>query len=249
MDERLLATPSVALERCNYLVCEMAELSVTALKKALNLLSSYDATVAEEIRKAEDRADHYEDILGTYLVKLSSYQIGDEDSAAVSKLLKVIGDFERISDHSINIVESAEELDSKGISFTSEAEKELGVMCSAVSEILTLSYQAFVKNDLNAAREIEPLEDVIDGLKDKLRNGHVQRLKDGACSIEVGFVWADLITNLERTADHCSNIAVCVMDASEHNMNIHESLRLLKNSDVRYSDLYEKYAAKYVIAK
>ena len=148
------------------------------------MLTKFDPSVAQEIREAEEKADHYEDILGTYLVKLSRYQISDSDSSEVSKLLKVIGDFERISDHSINILESAEELKEKDIKFTSDATNELTVICSAVSEILTLSYMAFVSNDLECARNIEPLEQVIDGLKEKLRDGHIKRLKEASKHME-----------------------------------------------------------------
>ena len=247
LDERLLATPPVALERCNSLVREMAEISVSALKRGLNMLEKYEQSEADDIRSAEEKADHYEDILGTYLVKLSGYQISDSDSGEVSKLLKLIGDFERISDHSVNILESAEELREKEMKFTEGAKKELDTLCSAVSEILTLSYTAFVKNDLTAAKNVEPLEQVIDGLKAKLRNGHITRLKNGECSIEAGFVWADLITNLERTADHCSNIAVCVIDASEHNMNMHESLRSMKKGNPYFEEKYKEYSDKYAL--
>ena len=247
LDEKLLVIPPVALERCNELVCEMAESSVVALKNGLNMLSRYDSAIAEEIRAAEEKADHYEDILGTYLVKLSRNQISDSDSSEVSKLLKVIGDFERISDHSINVLESAEELKEKDMQFTPDAVKELDVLCSAVSEILTLSYMAFINNDLKSARDVEPLEQVIDGLKAKLRDGHIKRLKNGTCSIEAGFVWADLITNLERTADHCSNIAACVIDASENNMNVHQSVRDMKVNNTYFSSKYSYYTEKYAI--
>ena len=247
LDEKLLVIPPVALERCNELVCEMAESSVVALKNGLNMLTRYDSAIAEEIRAAEEKADHYEDILGTYLVKLSRNQISDSDSSEVSKLLKVIGDFERISDHSINILESAEELKEKDMQFTPDAVKELEVLCGAVSEILTLSYMAFINDDLKSARDVEPLEQVIDGLKAKLRDGHIKRLKTGTCSIEAGFVWADLITNLERTADHCSNIAACVIDASENNMNVHQSVRAMKINNVDFNSKFSYYAEKYSI--
>ncbi len=247
LDERLLVTPPVALERCNVLVREMAELSVTALKNSMNMLMKYDADTAEEIRMAEAKADHYEDILGTYLVKLSRYQISDSDSAEISKLLKAIGDFERISDHSINILESAEELRSKEMAFTAPAQKELDVLCGAVSEILTLSYKAFVNGDLHAARDVEPLEQVIDGLKTQLRNGHISRLRGGDCSIEAGFVWADLITNLERTSDHCSNVALCVIDATENNMNMHQSVQAMKKDSAYFEERISVYAQKYSI--
>ncbi len=246
LDERLLATPPIALERCNELVREMAEISVTSLKTSLNMLIGYDSDTADKIRKSEDKVDHYEDILGTYLVKLSRHQISDSDSAEVSKLLKAIGDFERISDHSVNILESAEELTKKDIHFTAGAQKELDTLCSAVSEILTLSFRAFVNTDLQAARDVEPLEQVIDGLKAKSRDDHIKRLKNGECSIEAGFVWADLLTNLERTSDHCSNIAVCVIDATQHNMNVHQSLRTMKREDPYFEKRYLEYAKKYI---
>lgn len=248
LDEKLLVIPPVALERCNELVCEMAESSVVALKNGLNMLTRYDSAIAEEIRAAEEKADHYEDILGTYLVKLSRNQISDNDSSEVSKLLKVIGDFERISDHSINILESAEELKEKEMQFTPDAIKELDILCGAVSEILTLSYMAFINNDLKSARDVEPLEQVIDGLKAKLRDGHIKRLKAGTCSIEAGFVWADLITNLERSADHCSNIAACVIDATENNMNVHQSVRDMKTNNVDFNSKFSYYAEKYAIS-
>ena len=225
----------------------MAESSVTALKNGLNMITRYDSDVAEQIRTAEEKADHYEDILGTYLVKLSRHRVSDSDSSEISKLLKVIGDFERISDHSINILESAEELKEKEMQFTPDAIKELDVLCGAVSEILTLSYNAFVNNDLQYARDIEPLEQVIDGLKTNLRNGHINRLKNGECSIEAGFVWADLITNLERTADHCSNIAACIMDAAQNNMNVHQSVRDMKVNSEYFTSKYAFYAGKYAI--
>jgi len=249
LDERLLITPPIALEHCNKLVCEMAESSVTALKNGLNMLTKYDSKTADEIRQAEEKADHYEDILGTYLVKLSRHQISDNDSSEVSKLLKAIGDFERISDHSINILESAEELREKEIEFTADAAKELDVICSAVSEILSLSYMAFINNDPEYARDVEPLEQVIDGLKSTLRNGHITRLKTGDCSIEAGFVWADLITNLERTADHCSNIAACVIDAAQNNMNVHQSLRDMKLNSEYFDSKFSYYSEKYAISK
>ncbi len=247
LDERLLATPPIALDRCNTLVCEMAAQSVTALKRSLNMLYAYDQDSAEQIRDAERKADHYEDILGTYLVKLSRHEISDADSATVSKLLKLIGDFERISDHSINILESAEELRDKDIEFTPRAKRELNVMCTAVSDILTLSYQAFVNGDIEAAQKVEPLEQVVDEIKDTLRNAHISRLKNGECSIEVGFVWADLLTNLERTADHCSNIAICVIDSANNNMNLHSSLSIIRKNDPQFKTQYKIYAEKYAL--
>lgn len=247
LDERLLATPPIALERCGVLVKNMAELSVTSLKESMNMLFGYDSHTADEIRENEDKADHYEDILGTYLVKLSGHQISDSDSCTVSKLLKAIGDFERISDHSVNIVESAEEINQKQIAFSETARSEIEVMCSAVSEILTISYNAFMNNSVETAKTVEPLEQVIDGLKKKLRNNHIARLKKGDCSIEAGFVWADLLTNLERVADHCSNVAVCVIDAKENNMNLHESLRNIEEVNPEFNRMYKEFKNKYSV--
>ena len=247
LDERLLATPPIALERCGVLVKKMAELSVTSLKESMNMLFGYDSHTADEIRENEDKADHYEDILGTYLVKLSGHQISDSDSCTVSKLLKAIGDFERISDHSVNIVESAEEINQKQIAFSETARSEIEVMCSAVSEILTISYNAFMNNSVETAKTVEPLEQVIDGLKKKLRNNHIARLKKGDCSIEAGFVWADLLTNLERVADHCSNVAVCVIDAKENNMNVHESLRNIEEVNPEFNRMYKEFKNKYSV--
>lgn len=247
LDERLLATPPIALERCGVLVKKMAELSVTSLKESMNMLFGYDSHTADEIRENEDKADHYEDILGTYLVKLSGHQISDSDSCTVSKLLKAIGDFERISDHSVNIVESAEEINQKQIAFSETARSEIEVMCSAVSEILTISYNAFMNNSVETAKTVEPLEQVIDGLKKKLRNNHITRLKKGDCSIEAGFVWADLLTNLERVADHCSNVAVCVIDAKENNMNVHESLRNIEEVNPEFNRMYKEFKNKYSV--
>ena len=247
LDEHLLVVPPVALERSGRLVDTMAEVSITGLKKSLNMLSRYESSVATEIRESEEKADHYEDILGSFLVKLSRNQISDSDSIEVSRLLKAIGDFERISDHSVNILESAEELNEKGIVFTPDAKKELDNLCDAVSEILTLAYTAFINNDLAVAKCIEPLEQVIDGLRKKMRDGHIKRLKDGECTIEAGFVWVDLLTNLERTSDHCSNIAVCVLDANENNMNMHESLRLMKKDNAEFDAKFEEYSKKYAI--
>lgn len=211
------------------------------------LFLTFSAQNIYNILSAQPKNSCYEDILGTYLVKLSSHQISDSDSASVSKLLKAIGDFERISDHSVNILESAEELHTKDLQLSPAGRIELDTLCNAVSEILELSHTAFVYNDLKAARDVEPLEQVIDGLKTKMRNNHISRLKNGECSIEVGFVWADLLTNLERTADHCSNIAVCVIDANENNMNLHESLRNMKKRSSYFAEKYTAYAEKYML--
>ncbi len=249
LDERLLAAPHIALDRCYTLVQEMAEISTSSMKNVMELLTQYDKQRAKEVREAEEKCDHYEDILGTYLVKLSSYQMSDADSGIVSMMLKVIGDLEHISDHSINILESAEELREKKIQFTDEAKRELEVLCGAVSEIMTLSCTAFMQNDLDLSRNIEPLEQVIDDLKEAMRNAHVLRLKKGVCSIETGFIWLDLLTSLERAADHCSNIAICIVDAAENSMNLHHSLSVMKEESSYYKTQYAFYSEKYALPK
>lgn len=247
LDERLLVTPSIAIKRCSDLVSEMAEKSTYAFKSSLKMLSNYDSEKAQEIRDIERLTDHYEDMIGTYLVKLSSHQMSDDDSAIVTKLLKNIGDFERISDHSVNVLESAEEIRAKGIKFTSDAQKELDVLCAATEQIVTDSYKAYCENDHRAAAHVEPLEQVIDELKSKMRNGHIKRLKNGDCTIEAGFVWSDLLTNLERTSDHCSNVAVSVLEGS-NDLNSHEYLSHVKSEgENKFFERYEKYKEKYSI--
>lgn len=248
LDELLLATPSLALENCHSVASEMAETSASALKDSIGTLTRYSTKLDEEIREKESKTDHYEDILGTYLIKLSSNQASEEDSAEAAKLLKMIGDFERISDHAVNILESAEEMNSKDLKFSESAMKELGVLTDAVEEILDLALRAFLDEDVEAASKVEPLEEVIDGLKEQMRTRHILRLQQGDCSIDAGFVWSDLLTNLERTADHCSNIAVCVLEAGS-DMNIHESLHEMKAYNDDFKAEFEKYAAKYSIAK
>ncbi|MBE6861695.1 MAG: Na/Pi cotransporter family protein [Ruminococcus sp.] len=248
LDERLLATPPMALERSHKLAVQMASVAVDALKDSMGTLKNYSAEIAEKIREDENRTDHYEDILGTYLVKLSTRRISAADSSESAKLLKIIGDFERISDHSVNILESVEEIRDKEIRFTESAAHELDVITSAVEEILDLSLKAFIDNDLSAAAKIEPLEEVIDVLKDTLRNNHITRLQKGECSIEAGFVWSDLLTNLERTSDHCSNIAGCVIDMAKPKMNIHESLRQFRTGSSDFKTELETYSKKYSLA-
>ena len=245
LDERLLATPSIALERCHTLTAEMAQVSVAALKDALSALDNYTPELAKRVRENEEKSDHYEDILGTYLVKLSTQQVSDKDSAEAAMLLKVIGDFERISDHSVNILESAEELREKGLSFSASGKAEMAVLCSAVSEILDLSLAAFLEGDPTAASAVEPLEHVIDRLKEQLRTRHILRLQQGDCTIDAGFVWADLLTNMERTSDHCSNIVGCLLDFSHKDMNMHEALRSLKAGDDGYREKIRAYSEKY----
>ena len=244
LDDRLLITPAIALERCNMLVHKMAEEASESLNLSLEDLFNTTDRTRERICELEDQTDHYEDIVGTYLLKLSKNQVTDQDSLDISKLLKVIGDYERIADHSVNILESAEELKEKAIEFSAEARKEIETMCTATKEILALSKASFIDGDLASAYKIEPLEQLIDEMKDHLRNQHILRLKDGTCTVEAGFIWADLLTNLERVSDHCSNIAACVIDTAHNNMNLHYSTREQKDH-AEFKQTYEFYREKY----
>ena len=247
LDERLLTTPPVALEQCKKVAAEMANCSVTALRQSISVLNRYTPELAKQIRTAEDLTDHYEDILGTYLVKLSTRRISAADSTEAARLLKIIGDFERIADHAVNLLQSAEELREKKMSLSKPAVKELGVLTGAVNEILGLSLDAFLKDDYSAAGMVEPLEQVIDGLKEQLRTNHILRLQKEKCSIEAGFVWSDLLTNLERVSDHCSNIAGCVMDLHEGKLNLHESLRAVKEDREKFAERFGQYQKKYAV--
>ena len=248
LDERLLATPSLALSRSRAVACEMADCAVRALGAALDSLTTLTPELAQRIREDEERCDHYEDMLGTYLVKLSAQKMGRAESEEATELLKTIGDFERISDHAVNVLESAEELRAKGLSFSPAAVDELSTLTAAVREILSLSLRAFEQHDAAAASEVEPLEEVIDALKEQLRTRHILRMQQGTCSIEAGFVLSDLLTDLERTSDHCSNIAGCVIDAGRHSLSLHETLREARGEDPRFRERFHAYAEKYRLA-
>ena len=249
LDERLLATPPVAVEQSSHLAAKMASEAFEGFRLSIQSITDYTPEIAERIRAIEDNTDHYEDILGTYLTKLSNHQVSDEDSAIITKLLKAIGDFERISDHAVNVLESVEELREKGIEFSPAAKEEMAMLCAATSEILTLTEAAYINNDLAIAYDVEPLEQVIDGLKTLLRNNHIVRLRDGSCTVETGFIWSDLITNFERVSDHCSNVAVGIIDVSEHTMNAHEVIKHLKAGNDHYNEKFEKYSSKYSVVK
>ena len=245
LEERLLITPSVALGRCRAVAGEMARCAGEALHMALTTFENYSPELAESIRENESRCDRYEDELGTYLVRLSAQQLSDAESEEATELLKIIGDFERISDHAVNLLAASEELRSKGLGFSATAEKELKVLIGAVSEILNTAERAFSEKDLAAAAQVEPLKQVIVALKEQMRTRYILRMQQGHCSIEAGFVWSDLLTDLERTADHCSNIAGCVLDAANHGLNLHETLRAMRADDPDFRRAYGTYAEKY----
>ncbi len=248
LDERLFATPAVAVDRSRAVTEKMAEISVEAITKSLALLSEYKDEYSEEILKAEKKADKYEDKLGSYLVKVSALELSDEDSVEATKLLHIISDFERISDHAVNVLSSAEEIEEKKLAFSDKAKTELMTLVSAVEEITQLAYKSFKENDLHSAMMVEPLEQVVDDLRDAIKSKHIKRLQEGRCTIELGFILGDLLTNLERVSDHCSNIAGLVLEMEHKEMDIHKYLRQMKKSpESDYNKLYDEYSEKYHI--
>ena len=247
LDERFLATPSVAIDRCQEVAETMARISMDALKTSCQLIEHYDPKSAQAVRETEQEADQYEDMLGTYLVKLGRADLNAADSRETAKLLHIIGDFERISDHAVNLVESAEEIRNKGLSFSVHAKQELAVLTAAVGEVMDLALDAFLQNNPALAAKVEPLEQVVDTLKEQLRNRHILRLQKGECTIELGIVWSDLLTSLERVADHCSNIAGCVIEMSHDSLDVHEYLDNVKAGGPGFLRAYEAYAQKYAL--
>ena len=242
-----MATPSLAVQRCRNVTEIMADIAAGALRDALAELTDHDEARAARIMTAEANADHYEDILGTYLVKLSAMPMSDQDTVESTELLHMIGDLERISDHAVNLLEAGEELREKKITFTEAARAELRQLTAAVDEVVGLAMKAFHDNDLAAAAQVEPLEQVVDDLKEKLRSRHIQRLQRGECSIEAGFVWSDLLTDLERVADHCSNIAGCVLEMRYERLDLHGYLDAVRTGNAEYAASYEAYARKYAV--
>ena len=245
LDVNLMAVPAVALEQCRKVTGDMAQTAKTTYLQGVQILYGYTPQLEAAIRKGEKLTDHYEDVLGSYLVKLSSLELSEDDHMEAAALLKAIGDLERIGDHCRNMTESAKELYDKKAVFTETAQQELRVLTNAVSEIIELSFQAFLDNDLALARQVEPLEEVIDDLKEALRSSHVLRLQQGSCSIETGFVWLDLLTGLERIGDHCANLAGAVIDLSHHNRNIHETNHMLKTENPDFAAQFAAYQEKY----
>ena len=248
LDPRLLATPTVAISQCFSSVSDMGRMSSEAFAGSLAALNAYNDSEADAIIDIERKVDVYEDKLGSYLVQVSMHELSVRDSGEVSKLLHAIGDFERISDHAVNIVQAAQEMNDKKVHFSEQAEKEISVISAAVTEILTNSVECFINNDIELASQIEPLEQVIDMLRIEIRDRHVQRLQRGACTIELGFVLSDILTNLKRVADHCSNIAVSVIELNTHGeLNAHAYLKKVKSGEVdsTFLEMYEEYSGKY----
>ena len=249
LDERLFATPALAIDRCHAVTEDMARVAHRALKNAMVSISAPTSELAESIRNDEAKADHYEDIIGTYLVHMTRNPMSEADRMQSAKMLRLIGDFERISDHAVNVLEAGEELRDKEIQFSEAAQKELAVLLRATEEILDLAMSSFLSGDMKKATLVEPLEEVVDRLKDQLRNRHILRLQKGGCSIEAGFVWSDLITNLERVADHCSNIASCIIEMSHSRMDLHGYQDSVTASSREFVNRYHEYSEKYTLAE
>ena len=248
LDERLLVTPSIAVECAADVTRDMAKISVEALLESINLMENYDPKLADKVRSLETEADVLEDSLGSYLVKISASDLDEASSKEVTKLLHIIGDFERISDHAVNIVESAEEIKDKKIEFSSEAQRELAVMRSAIREILALTNTAFCEGNLAVASDVEPLEEVVDDIRDRIKRNHILRVQKNECTIEHGFVLSDILTNFERVSDHCSNIAGCVIEVAKFDtLEMHKYLSDVRHDGGSFDEKYKSYSAKYNI--
>lgn len=247
IDDRLLATPSVAISECDSLTSKMANIARDTLYKAFATIGNYTEEGAKEIFDNEDVLDRYEDELSTCLVKISADKISDSDSKRVSKILHAIGDFERLGDHAVNILKVSKELYDKGITFSESADKELKVVIAALTEILDLTTNAYKNNDLNVAANVEPLEQVIDGLVAEIKDNHIKRLQSGSCTIEMGFILSDLLNNCERVSDHCSNVAVSLIEISHNTFDTHKYLNAVKYGNRRFNEVYDKYSTQYSI--
>ncbi len=246
LDTRLYATPAVALENCGKTVINMAYEAVDSIRMACNLFSKYDNSIADSILKSEADIDKYEDKIGNYLLGLTNYSLSEKDNIETTKYLHIIGDLERISDHAVNLMNSAKEINSKKLIFSDSAKSEIEKMCSAVNEIMDYTLKAITNDDLTAASEVGPLEEVIDALKKKLQKNHIKRLQNNGCTIEMGFVLSDITTVLERISDHCNNIALCIIDLQRESLGLHRQSKYLKKSNPVFQQKYEEYYNKYI---
>lgn len=248
LDERIMTVPAVAVAKASDVTADMASVAKKAVKGAVQLFDRYDSKLFEETAALEAKIDRYEDELGTYLVKLSGKEVNDTDSMQISKLLHTISDFERIGDHASNLIDTAKEMHDKKISFSKEAKDELDNLSEAISEILSITVKAFRTDDVSLAETVEPLEEVIDKITQETRNRHIDRLKKGDCTIELGFILTDILTNYERISDHCSNIAVAVIETRRGTFDSHEYLNTVKTeNDGKFAEYYDRYIKKYSI--
>lgn len=246
LDERIFHNTPLAISECHRLCEEMAEHARESLIKAIGVFERYDAKIVDYIREKENLIDKYEDKLGTYLVKISNNDLTESSSHSVARMLHSIGDFERIGDHALNICKVAEEMHSKNVTFSNEAMKEIKVITNAVNEIINLTIDSFIDDNIELASKVEPLEQVIDNLKKELKSMHINRLQSGNCTIELGFIFNDLLTNYERISDHCSNIAVYTMQLPSDKLDAHKYLNRIKSASVgEFIDDYNMYESKY----
>ena len=247
LDERLLNTPAVAVEQSRRASIDMAHTAKQALSEAMRLVGHYDAAADASVGEMENRIDQYEDLLGAYLVKLSAHEMTQQDSRATSMLLHMIGDFERIGDHALNLSDVARELHDKKLAFSDQARREVGVLSNAIDEVLTLAIKAFETGDVTLARRVEPLEQVVDDLTKELKRRHIERLQSGVCTILMGFILSDLINNCERVADHCSNIAATLIESAQGRFEMHDyTLQVEASED--YRRRYQEYLKKYSLS-
>ena len=244
-DDRLLEAPSIAIDRARSVTCQMADVSVAAIDKAVRMLNEYNEQDMKAVEEDEERVDVFEDEIGSYLLKISGCELSSDDNLEVTKLLHVIGDLERLSDHAVNLAESSFEMYEKKVDFSPVARRELGIMSAAIKEIIELSVSSFKNTDVDAAKRVEPLETVIDGLQTDIRLNHIARLKNGECTVELGFILSDILTDLERIADHCSNVAGCVIEIAHSSLGMHSYTSSVKDGNREYDELYEKYSEKY----
>ena len=246
LDIRFLDTPGLATEYCRRVAKNMCRLTQEAIFTAMDIITEYDAKKAERVKQLENEIDRYEDELGTYMVKLSQQHLSEKDSHELSIILHCLSDFERISDHAVNLVESSGEMIEKGQRFSKKAREELAVFTQAVRDIVEVSFAVFEEEDISRAELVEPLEEVIDYLQTEVKKRHVKRLQKGKCTIEMGFVLSDVITSYERISDHCSNIAVCLMQVKEDGYDTHEYLKDMKHNEI-FNEQYNKYKEIYVL--
>ena len=246
LDERIFNNTPLAISECRRIANEMAEHTRTAIMSSLELVWNYDEQKAGFVREIETLTDKYEDKLGTYLVRLSSNNLSEDDSHAVSRMLHSLSDLERISDHALNLCGTALEIKEKNIIFSDDAKRELDVIEDALREIVNITIDSFINDDFEVASHVEPIEQVIDKLKDELKSRHIDRLQKGDCTVQMGFVFSDLLTNMERVSDHCSNIAVYTIQQNSPKLDTHKYLRKVKTSAVgNFIEEYNEYEKKY----
>ena len=248
LDERLLITPPFAIEQVKRVTFEMADIAERSVRNATSLFDSFDKKVFDSVLEDEAKIDVYEDEIGSYLIKIIDCDISEGDSLEVTKLLHMISDLERLSDHAVNVAHSAKEMADKKLEFSREAISELNTITSAVHEILSLSIGSFVNTDLEKAIRVEPLEETIDRLQTEIRANHVRRLKNGECTIELGFILTDMLTDLERVSDHCSNVAGCVIEITHNSLGMHGYTRSVKNGNETYDKYLRNYSEVYKLS-